>query len=95
MEPFSGHAKVMVSLLQDIQENDQRVTMLQLVDKMKVKNKGSGKSSAWVIISGLKNVLLFLVMAFNQVYIVLLFLCNLFVVSNIIVATACTTQIPS
>ncbi|XP_063942177.1 ATP-dependent DNA helicase Q-like 2 isoform X2 [Daucus carota subsp. sativus] len=37
----SGHAKVMVSLLQDIQENDQRVTMLQLVDKMKVKNKGA------------------------------------------------------
>ncbi|KAK1367675.1 ATP-dependent DNA helicase [Heracleum sosnowskyi] len=38
----SGQAKIMVSLLQDIQENDQRVTMLQLVDKMKVKNKGSG-----------------------------------------------------
>lgn len=38
----SGHAKVMLSLLQDIQENDQRLTMLQLVDKMKVKNKGAG-----------------------------------------------------
>lgn len=36
----------MVSLLQDIQENDQRVTMLQLVDKMKVKNKGAGNSLA-------------------------------------------------
>lgn len=35
----SGHAKLMVSLLQDTQENDQRLTMLQLVDKMKIKNK--------------------------------------------------------
>lgn len=68
MEPFLGHAKVMVSLLQDIQENDQRVTMLQLVDKMKVKNKGSGNSLARLIICGLKNDVLFLVMAFNQVY---------------------------
>ncbi|KAI3468473.1 hypothetical protein Pfo_025136 [Paulownia fortunei] len=35
----SGHAKFIVSLLQEMQENDQRVTMLQLVDKMKIKNK--------------------------------------------------------
>ncbi|KAL2517380.1 Mediator of RNA polymerase II transcription subunit 34 [Abeliophyllum distichum] len=35
----SGHAKLMVSLLQDTQENDRRLTMLQLVDKMKIKNK--------------------------------------------------------
>ncbi|KAL7165773.1 hypothetical protein ACSBR2_036613 [Camellia fascicularis] len=38
----SGHAKVMLSLLQDMQENDQRITMLQLVDKMKVKHKDAG-----------------------------------------------------
>ncbi|XAR57642.1 DNA helicase [Bertholletia excelsa] len=37
----SGHAKVMISLLQDMQENDQRITMLQLVDKM-MKVKGAG-----------------------------------------------------
>ncbi|KAJ7003769.1 hypothetical protein NC653_008849 [Populus alba x Populus x berolinensis] len=38
-----GHAKVMVSLLQDTQEKDQRLTMLQLVDKMKNKKElGSG-----------------------------------------------------
>ncbi|XP_073131846.1 ATP-dependent DNA helicase Q-like 2 isoform X1 [Henckelia pumila] len=37
----SGHTKHMVSLLQDMQENDQRLTMLQLVDKMKIKNKNS------------------------------------------------------
>lgn len=84
----------MVSLLQDIQENEQRVTMLQLVDKMKVKNKGSGNSLAWLIISGLKNDFLFLVMAFYT-YNCTFILCNLFVVSNIIVATACMTQIPS
>ncbi|KAJ9537359.1 hypothetical protein OSB04_030092 [Centaurea solstitialis] len=35
----SGHARAVVSLLQEIQEKDQRATMLQLVDKMKVKNK--------------------------------------------------------
>ncbi|KAK6137198.1 hypothetical protein DH2020_029063 [Rehmannia glutinosa] len=35
----SGHAKSIVSFLQEMQENDQRVTMLQLVDKMKIKNK--------------------------------------------------------
>ncbi|KAL2348794.1 hypothetical protein Fmac_002794 [Flemingia macrophylla] len=38
----SGHAKLMVSLLQDMQANDQRSTMLQLVDKMKIKQKGLG-----------------------------------------------------
>ncbi|XP_062146519.1 ATP-dependent DNA helicase Q-like 2 isoform X1 [Alnus glutinosa] len=32
-------AQLMVSLLQDVQENDQRLTMLQLVDKMKIKHK--------------------------------------------------------
>ncbi|XP_073042732.1 ATP-dependent DNA helicase Q-like 2 isoform X2 [Primulina eburnea] len=37
----SGHTKHMVSLLQETQENDQRLTMLQLVDKMKIKNKNS------------------------------------------------------
>ena len=35
----TGHAKVMVSLLQDTQEKDQRLTMLQLVDKMKNKKE--------------------------------------------------------
>ncbi|XP_024995997.1 mediator of RNA polymerase II transcription subunit 34 isoform X2 [Cynara cardunculus var. scolymus] len=35
----SGHARAVVSLLQEIQEKDQRATMLQLVDKLKVKNK--------------------------------------------------------
>lgn len=35
----SRHAKVMVSLLQDTQEKDQRLTMLQLVDKMKNKKE--------------------------------------------------------
>ncbi|KAJ6695717.1 DNA HELICASE RECQ FAMILY MEMBER [Salix koriyanagi] len=38
----SRHAKVMVSLLQAMQENDQRLTMLQLVDKMKNKKKELG-----------------------------------------------------
>ncbi|KAL3498149.1 hypothetical protein ACH5RR_040881 [Cinchona calisaya] len=38
----SAHAKMIVSLLQHLQENDQRVTMLQLVDKLKVKQKGIG-----------------------------------------------------
>lgn len=32
----------MISLLQDMQDNDQRLTMLQMVDKMKVKNKDLG-----------------------------------------------------
>lgn len=35
-------AKAMISLLQDMQDNDQRLTMLQMVDKMKVKNKDLG-----------------------------------------------------
>ncbi|PIN13621.1 DNA helicase [Handroanthus impetiginosus] len=35
----SDHAKSIVSMLQEMQENDQRVTMLQLVDKMKIRNK--------------------------------------------------------
>ncbi|KAL6556510.1 Werner syndrome ATP-dependent helicase [Orobanche gracilis] len=35
----SGHAKSVVSLLQEMQDNDQRVTVLQLVDKLKIKNK--------------------------------------------------------
>ncbi|GAB4857919.1 Werner syndrome ATP-dependent helicase [Ancistrocladus abbreviatus] len=38
----SCQAKAMISLLQDMQENDQRLTMLQLVDKMKVKHKEIG-----------------------------------------------------
>ncbi|XP_015963163.1 ATP-dependent DNA helicase Q-like 2 [Arachis duranensis] len=38
----SRHAKLMVSLLQDMQANDQRTTMLQLVEKMKVKQKELG-----------------------------------------------------
>lgn len=39
----AGHAKLIVSMLKDIQENDQRVTMLQLVEKLKVKQKNLGK----------------------------------------------------
>ncbi|XP_021889892.1 mediator of RNA polymerase II transcription subunit 34 isoform X4 [Carica papaya] len=35
----SGHAKIVVSLLQDMRENDQRLTMLQLVDRIKNKHK--------------------------------------------------------
>ncbi|XP_071737344.1 ATP-dependent DNA helicase Q-like 2 isoform X2 [Rutidosis leptorrhynchoides] len=38
----TGHARAIVSLLQEIQEMDQRATMLQLVDKFKVKNKELG-----------------------------------------------------
>ncbi|KAK6782743.1 hypothetical protein RDI58_020539 [Solanum bulbocastanum] len=38
----SSHAKLIVSILKDIQENDQRVTMLQLVEKLKVKQKNLG-----------------------------------------------------
>ncbi|KAL2901022.1 Mediator of RNA polymerase II transcription subunit 34 [Bienertia sinuspersici] len=33
----------MISLIQNIQENDQKITMLQLVDRMKVKQKDLGK----------------------------------------------------
>ncbi|KAM4073343.1 hypothetical protein ACB094_10G011300 [Castanea mollissima] len=36
------HAQLMVSLLQEMQENDQRMTMLQLIDKMKIKHKELG-----------------------------------------------------
>ncbi|KAF6146212.1 hypothetical protein GIB67_011684 [Kingdonia uniflora] len=36
------HAKVMVSLLQEMQDSNQRATVLQLVDKMKVKHKELG-----------------------------------------------------
>ncbi|OMO81086.1 hypothetical protein CCACVL1_12611 [Corchorus capsularis] len=35
----SSHAKLMLSLVHDMQENNQRVTMLQMVDKMKNKQK--------------------------------------------------------
>ncbi|KAK1430772.1 hypothetical protein QVD17_13767 [Tagetes erecta] len=38
----SGHARALVTLLQEIQEMDQRATMLQLVEKFKVKNKKVG-----------------------------------------------------
>ncbi|KAI8547502.1 hypothetical protein RHMOL_Rhmol07G0200800 [Rhododendron molle] len=38
----SGHAKCLLAVVHDVQENDQRLTMLQLVDKMRVKNKGVG-----------------------------------------------------
>jgi ATP-dependent DNA helicase Q1 len=44
---FAGHAKLMVSLLQDIQASDQRSTMLQLVEKMKTKQKEIG----WFVFS--------------------------------------------
>ncbi|XP_075109311.1 ATP-dependent DNA helicase Q-like 2 isoform X3 [Nicotiana tabacum] len=37
-----GHAKLIVSMLKDIQENAQRVTMLQLVEKLKVNQKNLG-----------------------------------------------------
>lgn len=36
---WSDQAKLIVSLLRDMQEIDQRTTMLQLVDKVKVKLK--------------------------------------------------------
>lgn len=39
---FAGHAQCIISLLQDIQDNNQRLTMLQLVDKMKIKLKEIG-----------------------------------------------------
>ncbi|XP_057510929.1 ATP-dependent DNA helicase Q-like 2 isoform X2 [Actinidia eriantha] len=38
----SGHAKFLISSLQDMRDGDQRITMLQLVDKMKVKHKDIG-----------------------------------------------------
>ncbi|PSS11760.1 Mediator of RNA polymerase II transcription subunit like [Actinidia chinensis var. chinensis] len=38
----SGQAKFLISLLQDMRDSDQRITMLQLVDKMKVKHKDIG-----------------------------------------------------
>lgn len=41
---FSGYAKLIISLLQDVQKNDQRLTMLQLVDKIKSKLKEVGGS---------------------------------------------------
>ncbi|KAH9607511.1 hypothetical protein KSS87_017441 [Heliosperma pusillum] len=39
----SGHAQAMIKLIQSTQENDQKVTMLQLVDKMKAKQKELGQ----------------------------------------------------
>ncbi|XP_024317349.1 mediator of RNA polymerase II transcription subunit 34 isoform X2 [Brachypodium distachyon] len=39
------HTKIIVSLLQDMQHNDQRATLLQLVDKFKTKWKHSGCSN--------------------------------------------------
>ena len=45
----------MVSLLQDVQENDQRMTMLQLIDKMKVKHKELGWFYAFNSLSTLLN----------------------------------------
>ncbi|VAI04435.1 unnamed protein product [Triticum turgidum subsp. durum] len=39
------HTKIIVSLLQEMQQNDQRATLLQLVDKFKTKWKHSGCSN--------------------------------------------------
>lgn len=39
----SDHTKIIVSLLRDMQLNDQRATLLQLVDKFKAKWKNLGK----------------------------------------------------
>ncbi|CAN6194209.1 unnamed protein product [Urochloa humidicola] len=39
------HSKVIVSLLHDLQLNDQRATLLQLMDKFKAKWKGLGRSN--------------------------------------------------
>ncbi|KAL0393820.1 UNVERIFIED_CONTAM: ATP-dependent DNA helicase Q-like 2 [Sesamum latifolium] len=50
----SGHAKLIVSMLQEMQENDQRVTILQLVDKMKIRNKGLGVRVIYVLDPELK-----------------------------------------
>ncbi|KAL9253743.1 ATP-dependent DNA helicase Q-like 2-like protein [Drosera capensis] len=44
LQDCNGHAKAMISLLQDTQASDQRSTMLQLVDKMKAKNKDTGQN---------------------------------------------------
>ncbi|XP_042474346.1 ATP-dependent DNA helicase Q-like 2 isoform X4 [Zingiber officinale] len=41
----SNHAKLIVSLLHELQENDQRATMLQLVERFKVKIRELGTSS--------------------------------------------------
>ncbi|KAI0488427.1 hypothetical protein KFK09_028258 [Dendrobium nobile] len=41
----TGHAKALVHLLRDMHEHEQRATMLQLVDKLKVKMKELGASS--------------------------------------------------
>ncbi|KAK4758595.1 hypothetical protein SAY87_019896 [Trapa incisa] len=38
------HAKLIVSLLQEVQEKDQRLTMLQLVDKLKIVQKELGSN---------------------------------------------------
>lgn len=40
----TNHAKILVSLLENMQENDQRATMLQLVEKFRVKSKELGKT---------------------------------------------------
>ena len=45
----------MVSLLQDMQESDQRMTMLQLIDKMKIKHKELGWFYAFNSLSTLLN----------------------------------------
>lgn len=37
-----GHARVIISILQDVQNSNQRMTMLQLVDKLKVKHNELG-----------------------------------------------------
>ncbi|XP_040367131.1 ATP-dependent DNA helicase Q-like 2 isoform X2 [Rosa chinensis] len=42
LQDCNGHAKLMVTMLKDVQENDQRLTMLQLVDKIKIKHKEVG-----------------------------------------------------
>lgn len=44
MALYSEHAKLVVSLLQEVHEKDQRLTMLQLVDKMKIVQKELGMS---------------------------------------------------
>ncbi|PPR85652.1 hypothetical protein GOBAR_AA35046 [Gossypium barbadense] len=40
----SGHSKLLISLVREMQEKDQRVTMLQLVDRVKNKQKQLGSS---------------------------------------------------
>jgi ATP-dependent DNA helicase Q1 len=39
----SDHTKIIISLLQEMQQNDQRATLLQLLDKFKTKWKHLGK----------------------------------------------------